>query len=65
MIVITLIRLYYHRLENCTSHNTLPSNIEVAFALNPAVATDGIFDFDIPSNVKLHRRPTTNLEDKL
>ena len=35
------------------------------FALNPEAAVDGIIDFDILSNVKLHRRAETNLEDEV
>ena len=40
---------------------TLLSNNEMPFALNPAAAVDGITNFDIPLNVKLHRRVTTKL----
>ena len=35
------------------------------FALNPSAAVGGITDFDILSNVKIHRRATTKLEHKL
>ena len=35
------------------------------FALNPAAAVDGIIDFYIPLNVKLHRRATAKSEGKL
>ena len=35
------------------------------FALKPAASVDGIIDFDIPLNVKFHRRETTKLEDKI
>ena len=35
------------------------------FALNPEATVGGIIDFDIPSNVKLHRKAETNLEDEL
>ena len=35
------------------------------FAINPTAAVDGIINFDIPSNVKLHGRATKKLEDEL
>ena len=35
------------------------------FALNLAADVDGIFDFDIPLKVKLHKWATTKLEDEL
>ena len=37
----------------------------MTFSLNLETAVDGIIDFDIPSNVKLHIRATTKLENKL
>ena len=35
------------------------------FKLNPEAAIDGIIDFDIPLNLKLHIIQTTKLEDKI
>ena len=35
------------------------------FSLNPEAAVDVIVNFDIPLNLKLHRRATTKLEGEL
>ena len=35
------------------------------FAIKPEAYVEGIIDFEIPSDVKMHRRETTKLEDEL
>ena len=35
------------------------------FAIKPEAYVEGIINFEIPSNVKIHRRATKKLEDKL
>ena len=51
--------------KNYTSNKKLTSNNKIPFTLNLAAAVDGNIDFDIPLNVKFHKRETTNLEDEL
>ena len=51
--------------ENRTSNKTLDSKNEMPLKINPEAAVDGIIYFDILLNVKLYRRATKKLEDKL